>query len=90
VNGGGEVSGTFANLPALLDAIAESQAFADCFSRNLLGFFLEQPLESIDAGAVSAVAAVVKSGGTLTDALVQAAGSLEASSQATTPWCSAR
>ena len=46
LNGNGEVSGTFADLPAMFDKIADSQAFADCFARNLLGFFLEQSPES--------------------------------------------
>lgn len=89
VNGGGEVTGTFASLPEMLDKIAESQAYADCFSRFLLGFFLEQNPESVDAASVADLAAVVKSGGSLADVVVQAVVSLEARSRATTPWCSA-
>jgi hypothetical protein len=90
VNGEGEVSGTFASLPALLDAIANSNAYADCFSRNLLAFFLEQNPESVDAAAIADLAPVVKSGGSLADVVVQAVVSLEKRSQSTTPWCSAQ
>lgn len=89
VNGEGEVSGTFASLPEMLDKIADSQAYADCFSRYLLAFFLEQNPESVDAAAVADLAAVVKSGGSLADVVVQAVVSLEKRSQSTTPWCSA-
>lgn len=89
VNGAGEVSGTFASLPEMLDAIADSQAYADCFSRNLLAFFLEQDPEAVDGAAVADLAPVVKSGGTLADAVVQAVLSLEKRSQSATPWCSA-
>jgi hypothetical protein len=89
VNGEGEISGAFASLPAMLDQIASSQAYADCFARNLLAFFLEQAPESADAAAVADVAAIVKRGGSLADAVVQAVVSLEERSQSTTPWCSA-
>ena len=89
VNGDGEVSGTFASLPEMLDKIAGSQAFADCFSRNLLAFLLEQAPEAVDAAAIADVATVVKADGSLGDALVQAVVSLEKRSQSTTPWCSA-
>ncbi|HEY0869042.1 MAG TPA: DUF1592 domain-containing protein, partial [Acidothermaceae bacterium] len=87
VNGGGEVTGTFKDLPTLMDAIAGSQAYADCFSRNLLAFFLEQDPDYVDAASVSDVSAVVKSGGGLADAIGQAVVSLEKRSQSTTPWC---
>jgi len=88
VNGPGEVSGTFADLPTMLDKVADSQAYADCFSRNLLGFFLEQSPDAVDGATVADVSAVVKSGGTLADAVGQAVVSLEKRSQSTTPWCS--
>lgn len=87
VNGTGEVSGAFANLPALLNAVAASQAYADCFARNLLGFFLDQDPAFVDAAAVGDVSAVVKSGGSLADAVGQAVVSLEKRSQSVIPWC---
>jgi hypothetical protein len=87
VNGSGEVSGSFADLPSLMNAIAGSQAYADCFARNLLGFFLDQDPASVDAAAVGDVSAVVKSGGSLADAIGQVVVSLEKRSQSTTPWC---
>ena len=87
VNGGGEIHGSYADLPTLLDAIAESQVYAECFSRNLLGFFLEQNPEHVDAAAVSDVATVVKAGGGLADALAQVVVSLDQRSRAAVPWC---
>ena len=83
-----ELSGTYASLPALLDAIAGSQTFANCFARNLLGFFLEQVPEQVNVVSVSEVAAVVKAGGGFGDILAQTVVSLEAHSQAAVPWCS--
>lgn len=90
VNGSGEVTGSFADLPAMLDKIADSQTYADCFSRNLLGFFLDQSPDAVDKAAVGDVSAVVKAGGTLADAVGQAMVSLEKRSQTSTPWCTAQ
>lgn len=87
VTGDGEIHGSYADLPTLLNAIAESQVYANCFSRNLLGFFLEQDPEHVDAAAVADVAAIVKAGGSLSDALAQVAVSLDQRSRAQTPWC---
>ena len=87
VNGSGEIHGTYADLPALLNAIAESQVYADCFSRNLLGFFLEQNPEHVDAASVRDVATVVKAGGGLADALAQVMVSLDQRSRTVVPWC---
>lgn len=88
VAGAGEVAGEYADLPTLLDAIAESQIYADCFARNLLGFFLEQAPESVDAAAAADVASVVKAGGSFADTLAQVVVSLEARSRTSQPWCS--
>jgi len=88
VKGDGEISGSYKDLPTLLDAIAVSQTYADCFSRQLLGFFLEQDPEFVDSAAVADVAAVVKTGGTLADAVGQAVVSLEKRSRTSIPWCS--
>ncbi len=87
VSGSGEISGSYANLPAMMDAIAGSQTYADCFSRHLLGFFLDQDPAAVDKAAVGDVSAVVKSGGSLADVVGQAVVSLEKRSLSTIPWC---
>jgi Protein of unknown function (DUF1592)/Protein of unknown function (DUF1588) len=87
LNGTPEIAGTYADLPTLLDKIAKSQAYADCFSRNLLSFFLEQDPEAVDEDAVADVASIVKSGGGFDDAIAQMIVSLEARSKSVTPWC---
>jgi hypothetical protein len=87
VSGDGEIHGDYPSLPGLLDAIADSQTYADCFSRNLLSFFLEQNPEAVDAAAVGDVATVVKAGGSLADALAQVVTSLDLRSRKAIPWC---
>jgi hypothetical protein len=84
---GVEITGSFPDLPALLDAIAESETYAECFSRHLLGFLLEQEPKLVHAAPIGDVAAVVKRGGTFAEAVGQAFVSLEKRSQATLPWC---
>jgi hypothetical protein len=83
-----ELAGTYANLPALLDAIAGSRTFATCFARNLLGFYLEQSPEQVNSVSVSEVAAVVEAGGGFGDVLAQTVASISTHSQAAVPWCS--
>lgn len=87
VTGSGEISGSFPDLPSLLDAIAESKTYAECFSRHLVGFVLEQEPELVDEAAVAKVSAVVESGGSLADAVGQVVASLEERTQTATPWC---
>ena len=82
-----EIGGSYADLPALLNAIAASQSFADCFARNILGFFLEQAPRDVDAASVADVAKVVKAGGGLGDVVGQMVANLEARSQTAVPWC---
>jgi hypothetical protein len=82
-----ELVGTYPQLAALLDAIAGSRAFADCFARQLWAFFLEQPLADVDAASIAEVAAIVTSGGSLGDVVSQMAVSLEARSRTVVPWC---
>lgn len=84
----GELTGVYDSLPQFLDAIAGSQTYADCFSRHLLGFFLEQEPALVDAAAVGDVSAVVKSGGGFADAVGQAVASLDKRSSTAVPWCS--
>lgn len=82
-----EVAGTYATLPALLTAVANSRAFADCFARHFLAFFLEQKLADVDPGFVSELGDTVAAGGSLRDVIEQAVVSLEARSRTATPWC---
>jgi hypothetical protein len=82
-----EIAGTYPQLSGLLDAIAGSQAFADCFARQMWAFFLEQPPAEVDAASIAELAAVVRSGGSLGDVVGQMAASLEARSREAVPWC---
>ena len=87
LNSHDELAGTYAALPAFLDAIAGSRAFADCFARQMWAFFLEQPLAEVDAASIAEIAAIVRSGGSLGDVVSQMAVSLEARSRTVVPWC---
>jgi hypothetical protein len=82
-----ELGGSYPELTALLDAIAASRTFADCFARQIWGFFLEQAPAAVDAASVAEVAAVVRSGGGLGDVVGQMVVSLESRSRAAVPWC---
>jgi hypothetical protein len=82
-----ELEGTYADLPTLLAAVAGSRSFADCFGRHFLAFFLEQPLNAVDAGFARELGDAVVAGASLRDVLEQAIVSLEARSRAATPWC---
>jgi hypothetical protein len=82
-----ELTGTYATLAELLDAVAGSRAFAECFARNWLAFFLEQPLEDIEPSWISEVADEVAGGGSLASVIERSIVALEARSQAHTPWC---
>jgi hypothetical protein len=82
-----ELAGTYASLPALLTAVAGSRAFADCFARQFLAFFLEAESADVDAGFVTELGDTVAAGGSLRDVLEQAVVSLEARSRAAVPWC---
>jgi hypothetical protein len=82
-----EIEGTYETLPALLAAVAGSRAFADCFARHFLAFFLEQPMTTVDAGLVAELGDTVVAGGSLRDVLEQAIVSLEARSRTAVPWC---
>jgi hypothetical protein len=82
-----ELEGTYADLPALLTAVAGSRSFADCFGRHFLAFFLEQPMDTVDPGFVTELGDTVFAGGSLRDVLEQTIVSLEARSRTATPWC---
>jgi hypothetical protein len=87
LNGHDELGGTYAQIPAFLDAIAESRAFSDCFARQMWAFFLEQPPGEVDAASIAEIATVVRSGGSLGAVVSQMAVSLEARSRTVVPWC---
>jgi len=82
-----ELAGTYPELAAFLDAVAGSNAFADCFARQMWAFFLEQPPAEVDAASISELAAVVRAGGSLGDVVSQMAASLEQRSRTAAPWC---
>ena len=87
LNGHAELASSYPELPAFLDAVAGSKAFADCFARQVWAFFLEQPLAEVDAASIAELSAVVRSGGSLGDVVSQMAVSLEARSRSAVPWC---
>lgn len=87
VIGHDEIEGTYANAGLLLEAVAGSRAFAECFSRQWLAFFFEQPLSSIDAAWVSALADRVHSGASLGDVVEHTIGELHTRSLSFVPWC---
>jgi hypothetical protein len=64
-----ELEGTYASLPELMDAVAESRSFAECFARNWLSFFLEVPKSRISSssGWVARIAETVQNGGGFAD-----------------------
>jgi len=87
VTGHDELNGTYPQLAGLLDAIAGSRAFADCFARQIWAFFLEQAPADVDAASIAELAAIVRAGGSLGDVVSQMAVSLEVRSRTVVPWC---
>jgi Protein of unknown function (DUF1592)/Protein of unknown function (DUF1588)/Protein of unknown function (DUF1595)/Protein of unknown function (DUF1587) len=82
-----ELAGTYPDVSALLDAVAASRAFAQCFARHWLAFLLEQPLSDADPAWVSELADEVASGASLRDIVARTAQTLESRSSEATPWC---
>jgi hypothetical protein len=82
-----ELAGTYASLAELLDAVAGSRAFAECFSRHWLAFFLEQPLDEVDRALIAELADEVVAGASLGDVIAASIVSLAARSEALVPWC---
>lgn len=87
VIGHDELGGTYANAGVLLEAVAASRAFAECFSRQWLSFFFEQPLGTIETTWVSALADQVQSGASLGDVVEHTVAELHARSLSFVPWC---
>ncbi|MFO7178886.1 MAG: DUF1592 domain-containing protein [Pseudomonadota bacterium] len=82
-----ELAGTYANLGELLSAVATSRAFAECFARQWLGFFLEHAPEQADAAWVSQAADLVQAGASFPELIEHTVVTLEARSTNVTPWC---
>jgi hypothetical protein len=82
-----ELQGTYADAGELLVAISESRAFAECFSRHWLSFFLEQPMDSADDAFVALLADAVQAGAGLTTLVETTASEIYARSETLVPWC---
>jgi len=83
-----ELGGSYADLPALLDAVAGSRAFAECFAQHWLAFFLEQPLADADPAWVAELADAVEAGASLGTVIERTVKTLAARSPTSEPWCS--
>jgi hypothetical protein len=81
------LEGTYADLPALLEAVAGSRSFAECFSRHWLAFFLEQELDAADPTFIAELADRVEAGAGLGELAEQTIVSLESRAQLAVPWC---
>lgn len=82
-----ELAGTYGDLPALLSAVAASRAFADCFARHWLAFFLERPLEEVDDAWVAELGAQVQGGASFSEVVEHTVAGFMGRSEATMPWC---
>ncbi len=82
-----ELAGTYATVAELLDAVSRSRAFAECFSRHWLAFFLEQPLDEVDRAFIGELADDVEAGASLGDIVERSIVSLAARSETYVPWC---
>jgi hypothetical protein len=82
-----ELEGSYADLPALLDAVAASRAFAECFARHWLAFFLEQPPDDADEAWVIELADRIEAGASLGAVVEQTITTLATRSEGTEPWC---
>jgi hypothetical protein len=82
-----ELAGSYPDLPSLFEAVATSRAFAECFAKNWLSFFLEQPLASADPVWIDAIADAVQAGASLPEVAESTARALEAGSAQVAPMC---
>ncbi len=87
VIGHDELEGEYADLPALLEAVAGSRAFAQCFARHWLTFLLELEPDAVDPAWELELAERVLGGATLTDVLDHTARTLEGRYESFVPWC---
>jgi hypothetical protein len=84
-----ELAGSYASLAELLDAVSGSRAFAECFARHWLAFFLEQPIEDVDGVLVGELADEVAAGASLGAVVERSIVSLAARADTWVPWCEA-
>jgi hypothetical protein len=84
-----ELEGSYATLAELLDAVSGSRAFAECFARHFLAFFLEQPLDEVDRALITELADQVAAGASLAEVIEQSIVSLATQSDPLVPWCEA-
>jgi hypothetical protein len=82
-----ELGGSYADLPALLEAVAGSRAYAECFARHWLAFFLEQDPDEADAAWVSQLADGIQAGASLGAVVEQTVTTLATRSETAEPWC---
>lgn len=82
-----ELEGSYDDLGHLLDRVATSRAFAECFAKNWLGFFLEQPLGSVDQNWVAQLADSIEQEASLPQLIEETVTELALRSENVTPWC---
>jgi len=82
-----ELAGTYANVAQLLEAVAASRSFAECFSRQWLAFFLEEELDAVSDSWVASLADSVEAGASLGTVVEEAAFELAVRSESALPWC---
>lgn len=87
VIGHAELEGTYSDVGALLDAVADSRAFAECFSKHWLAFFLEQPLAEVDPAWIALLADEVEAGASLSRVMQSSVRELVTRSESFVPWC---
>jgi hypothetical protein len=87
VLGTSDLAGTYEDLPALLEAVAGSREFAECFSRHFLAFFLERETSNIDDAWVASLADAVEANASLLGLTEQVMSELALQSSETIPWC---
>jgi hypothetical protein len=83
-----ELEGSYADLPALLEAISDSRAFAECFAKHWLSFFLDQSPNDVDGAWVAQLADAVQSGAGLRALAERTTVTLETTTRTAMPWCS--
>jgi len=82
-----ELAGTYSNVADLLEAVSTSRAFAECFSRQWLAFFLEQEIDEVSDSWTVSLADSVQSGSSLGTIIEETAFELAIRSESAIPWC---
>jgi len=82
-----ELAASYPDVAALLEAVADTRAFAECFSRQWLAFFLEQELGQVSDSWVQTLADLVESNASLSEIVEQTAFELAVRTESAVPWC---